>query len=107
MDRRIRMTEINQIQNQIIIPDIKQQESIPVKKENPISFGETIGQFLNAVNSAQVEAKENVAKIVTGESENLHEAMAKVEEAKISFELMLEIRNKLLQSFQEIQRMQV
>ena len=54
-----------------------------------------------------MDAKDSVAEIVTGESENLHEAMAKVEEGKISFELMLEIRNKLLQSFQEIQRMQV
>ena len=101
------MTEIKQIQNQIIIPDIKQQEIIPVKKEGTISFGETIENFLDAVNVSQIDAKEKVSNVVTGQSENLHEAMAKVEEAKISFTLMLEIRNKLLQSFQEIQRMQV
>ena len=101
------MNEIKQIQNQIIIPEIKQKETIPEIKKDNISFGETIGQFLDAVNESQIDGKESVAKIITGESQNLHEAMAKVEEAKISFELMLEIRNKLLQSFQEIQRMQV
>ena len=101
------MNEIKGIQNQIIIPEIKQQETTVVKKDDPISFGDTISNFLDAVNTAQVDAKDSVAEIVTGESENLHEAMAKVEEGKISFELMLEIRNKLLQSFQEIQRMQV
>jgi flagellar hook-basal body complex protein FliE len=101
------MNEIKGIQNQIIIPEIKQQEITVVKKDDSISFGDTISNFLDAVNTAQVDAKDSVAEIVTGESENLHEAMAKVEEAKISFELMLEIRNKLLQSFQEIQRMQV
>lgn len=101
------MNEIKGIQNQVIIPEIKQQETTVVKKDDSISFGDTIGNFLDAVNTAQVNAKDSVAEIVTGESENLHEAMAKVEEAKISFELMLEIRNKLLQSFQEIQRMQV
>ena len=101
------MNEIKGIQNQIIIPEIKQQETTVVKKDDSISFGDTISNFLDAVNTAQVDAKDSVAEIVTGESENLHEAMAKVEEAKISFELMLEIRNKLLQSFQEIQRMQV
>ena len=101
------MNEIKGIQNQIIIPEIKQQETTVVKKDDPISFGDTISNFLDAVNTAQVDAKDSVSEIVTGESENLHEAMAKVEEAKISFELMLEIRNKLLQSFQEIQRMQV
>ena len=101
------MNEIKGIQNQIIIPEIKQQEITVVKKDDSISFGDTISNFLDAVNTAQVDAKDSVSEIVTGESENLHEAMAKVEEAKISFELMLEIRNKLLQSFQEIQRMQV
>ena len=101
------MNEIKGIQNQVIIPEIKQQEATVVKKDDSISFGDTIGNFLDAVNTAQMDAKDSVAEIVTGESENLHEAMAKVEEAKISFELMLEIRNKLLQSFQEIQRMQV
>ena len=101
------MNEIRGIQNQIIIPEIKQQETTVLKKDDSISFGDTISNFLDAVNTAQVDAKDSVSEIVTGESENLHEAMAKVEEAKISFELMLEIRNKLLQSFQEIQRMQV
>jgi len=101
------MNEIKGIQNQIIIPEIKQQETTVVKKDDSISFGDTISNFLDAVNTAQVDAKDSVSEIVTGESENLHEAMAKVEEAKLSFELMLEIRNKLLQSFQEIQRMQV
>ncbi|HJM47121.1 MAG TPA: flagellar hook-basal body complex protein FliE [Candidatus Marinimicrobia bacterium] len=101
------MNEIKGIQNQIIIPEIKQQETTVVKKDDSISFGDTISNFLDAVNTAQVDAKDSISEIVTGESENLHEAMAKVEEAKISFELMLEIRNKLLQSFQEIQRMQV
>ena len=101
------MNEIKSIQNQIIIPEIKQQETTVVKKDDPISFGDTISNFLDAVNTAQVDAKDSVSEIVTGESENLHEAMAKVEEAKLSFELMLEIRNKLLQTFQEIQRMQV
>jgi len=101
------MNEIKSIQNQIIIPEIKQQETTVVKKDDSISFGDTISNFLDAVNTAQVDAKDSVSEIVTGESENLHEAMAKVEEAKLSFELMLEIRNKLLQSFQEIQRMQV
>ena len=101
------MNEIKSIQNKIIIPEIKQQETTVVKKDDSISFGDTISNFLDAVNTAQVDAKDSVSEIVTGESENLHEAMAKVEEAKLSFELMLEIRNKLLQSFQEIQRMQV
>ena len=70
------MNEIKGIQNQVIIPEIKQQETTVVKKDDSISFGDTIGNFLDAVNTAQMDAKDSVAEIVTGESENLHEAMA-------------------------------
>ena len=51
------MNEIKGIQNQIIIPEIKHQETTSVIKEGSISFGDTISQFLDAVNTAQVDAK--------------------------------------------------
>ena len=40
-------------------------------------------------------------------SENLHQAMAAMEEASLSFRLMVEVRNKLMESYQTLQRMQV
>ena len=46
-------------------------------------------------------------QVINGESENLHEAMASLEEASLSFQLMLEIRNKLLESYKEVERMQI
>ena len=73
--------------------------------EGSSDFSNAIGKFLKAVNQDQLQAKEAVADIVTGKSENLHEAMAKVEESKLSFELMLEVRNKLIDAYKEIQRM--
>ena len=66
-----------------------------------------MSNFLDAVNNDQIDAKEAVADILTGKSEKLHEAMAKVEESKLRFELMIEVRNKLLEGFKEIERMPV
>lgn len=70
-------------------------------------FGETISGFINAVNESQKQSAGEVSDIIQGRSQNLHQAMATMEEAKLSFQLMIEIRNRLLEGYQEIQRMHV
>lgn len=72
-----------------------------------VSFSETIKDFLSAVNQSQKTAGEKVADVVEGKSENLAEAMTRLEESKLNFQLLLEIRSRLLDSYKEIQRMQV
>ena len=100
------MSEINNIANQITkINQEFQNKTNLTTNEDSGDFSNAIGKFLKAVNQDQLQAKEAVADIVTGNSENLHEAMAKVEESKLSFELMLEVRNKLIDAYKEIQRM--
>jgi flagellar hook-basal body complex protein FliE len=59
------------------------------------------------VNKKQTEASEQVSSVVTGESEDLHSAMIALEEASVSFQMMLEIRNKMLEAYQEINRMNI
>ena len=71
------------------------------------SFGETLKKFLADVNELQLEANDQMQKMVAGEVENLHDVMVAVEKASISFELLLEIRNKILEAYQELMRMQV
>ena len=46
-------------------------------------------------------------KLFTGETNNLHQAMISMQEASVAFSLMVEVRNKLVESYQEIMRMQV
>jgi flagellar hook-basal body complex protein FliE len=72
-----------------------------------ISFNEQLKELLYSVNTKQTEADEQVSKVVTGESEDLHSAMIALEEASVSFQLMLEIRNKMLEAYQEINRMNI
>ncbi len=71
------------------------------------SFGDTLTDFLDAVNDNSKEAAQQVTNVIEGKSDNLAQAMMSMEESKLSFQLMLEIRTKLLESYQEISRMQV
>ncbi len=59
------------------------------------------------VNQAQVAADRAAEQIAAGENKNLHEAMIKMEEADISLRMMVQIRNKAVEAYQEIMRMQV
>ncbi len=70
-------------------------------------FGDTISDFIEAVNDAQQISDQKVSDVIQGKSDNLHEAMASLEEARLSFNLMVEIRNRLLEAYKEIERMQV
>ncbi len=71
------------------------------------SFGDTMTDFLDVVNSNSKAAAHQVTDVVQGNSDNLTQAMISMEESKLSFQLMIEIRTKLLDSYQEISRMQV
>ena len=45
--------------------------------------------------------------LATGQSQNIHQAMIAMQQADISFQLMMAIRNKLVSAYEEIQRMQI
>ncbi|MBK7258313.1 MAG: flagellar hook-basal body complex protein FliE [Ignavibacteriae bacterium] len=76
-------------------------------KETQASFGETLQRAITDVNSLQNEAGKAVDKMVTGEAVDLHEVMIAVEKARTSFDLLMEIRNKTMDAYREIMRMQV
>ena len=70
-------------------------------------FKDSLREALSGVNSTQLDASGLVNRIVAGEEDDLHEVMISAEEASVAFELLMEIRNKILESYQEIMRMQV
>jgi flagellar hook-basal body complex protein FliE len=76
-------------------------------KETSASFGETLQKAIGDVNALQSEAGKAVERMVTGEAVDLHEVMIAVEKAKTSFDLLMEIRNKTIDAYREIMRMQV
>jgi flagellar hook-basal body complex protein FliE len=76
-------------------------------KDTNASFGETLQKAITDVNSLQVEAGKAVEKMVGGEAVDLHEVMIAMEKARTSFDLLMEIRNKTIDAYREIMRIQV
>jgi len=71
------------------------------------AFSNTLGSFIREVNAKQNDAASSVNGLLTGNGVTLHQAMVSMVEANVSFQLMVEVRNKLLESYQELMRMQV
>jgi flagellar hook-basal body complex protein FliE len=71
------------------------------------SFGNVLGKLIQDVNTKQNAATAAVDGLQSGQAVPLHQAVIAMEEANVSFQLMVEVRNKLLDSYQELMRMQI
>ena len=71
------------------------------------SFTALLQESISKVNEVQHSANKAIESLVTGQATNVHEAMIAVEEANLSFNMMLQVRNKLLAAYEEIMRMQL
>ena len=71
------------------------------------SFGNVLGKLISDVNTKQNAATAAVDGLQSGGTVPLHQAVIAMEEANVSFQLMVEVRNKLLDSYQEMMRMQI
>ncbi|MCP4252207.1 MAG: flagellar hook-basal body complex protein FliE [Candidatus Scalindua sp.] len=70
-------------------------------------FKDTINNYVSEVNDLQVKAGESIENFATGKVENVHEVMIAMSKAEVSFKFMMETRNKLVDAYKEIMRMQV
>lgn len=77
------------------------------KKVQGESFDSTLKKFVDDVNSLQNEMDTKIESFATGEIKDVHEVMIAVEEANTAMEFMLEIRNKIVEAYQEVMRMPV
>ncbi|MBW7886947.1 MAG: flagellar hook-basal body complex protein FliE [Bacteroidetes bacterium] len=94
-----------------LLPDVQQTVSKKAVdkalQSTQQSFGEVLSKTITDVNDLQNEAGKAIEKMVTGEASDLHEVMIAVEKARTSFDLLMEIRNKTIDMYREIMRMQV
>lgn len=71
------------------------------------AFTEVLEKSLSEVNDLQMEADDAIRELAAGRTEDLHRTMIMIEKAELSFKLMMKVRNKLLDAYQEIMRLQV
>jgi len=69
-------------------------------------FLETLQQSIDQAEGAQGDAATQVAQLLNGRGADLHSAMIAVEKADLSFQLMMQVRNKIVQAYQTISNMQ-
>ena len=70
-------------------------------------FSDLVADFVGDVNSLQFQAGHAVDQLMSGQAADVHQVMVAVEEAGIALDLMLEIRNRVLEGYQELIRMQL
>ncbi|WP_024614860.1 flagellar hook-basal body complex protein FliE [Clostridium sp. Ade.TY] len=76
-------------------------------KENNESFSKVLGDAINKVNDIQVTADNKIEGLIKGDNVNMHDVMLSMQEAQISMQLLIESRNKVVEAYQEINRMQL
>lgn len=77
------------------------------KDDNKLIFEEYIEKGIAKVNESQVTANNKIESLIKGEDVSMHEVMLSIQESQMSMQLMLEVRNKLYDAYQELNRVQL
>jgi flagellar hook-basal body complex protein FliE len=80
--------------------------SAPDGNGNGGDFVKSLQQAMSKVSQLQTEADAHVSELLTGNSQDVHSAMIAVEKASLAFEMMVQVRNKIVQAYQQISGMQ-
>ena len=71
------------------------------------SFGDMLSSLVKSVDKTNKTAAVDATSVMTGKSDNIHQAMLSMQESSLSLTMMSEVRNKLVSAYQELMRMQV
>jgi flagellar hook-basal body complex protein FliE len=71
------------------------------------AFGALVGQGLAQVNQQLQAGQTSLQRLATGDLQNIHQVMIQLEESRLSFQLMLQIRGRLLEAYQDVMKMQI
>lgn len=72
-----------------------------------VSFGQLLTEALNNVNQLEQDSNKITEDFIAGRTDNIHSVLIAGEKASISLQMVMEVRNKILDAYQEIMRMQV
>lgn len=70
-------------------------------------FGDLVSQGLGAVNRELMAGQTDLQGLAVGETQDLHRVMIGIEQARLDFQLLMQVRSRLLEAYQDVMRMQV
>lgn len=80
---------------------------VPRSPEPATSFKDVLSRTVGEVQRLQTEADNSIRQLVSGDVKDVTETMVAIEKADLSFQTMMAVRNKIVQAYEEVMRMQV
>ena len=80
--------------------------SVPSSSETEGGFGATLRDAISQVNNLSDVSDQKVADLIKGGQGDVHNVMIAVEKADIAFQLMMQVRNKIVNAYQEVSKLQ-
>lgn len=97
--------ELNKINNLLNFNDYGEKKIIENKSKD--NFGEFLTNAVKEVNQMQIDSDESKKLLAVGEVDNLHDISIAAEKANISLQVTMSIRNKIVEAYKEIMRIQI
>lgn len=85
----------------------KMGESGGIQAGKESGFGNMFENLIETVQQKQTDASNLTKNVLLGENDQMHQSVIAMQEASVAFTLMVEVRNKLVESYQELMRMPV
>ena len=89
------------------LTDTTRVDITPEPEQPGVSFKELVKDTIGEVNKMQKTADDLAVKLASGDVEDVHRAMIAMQKAKLALDLTIQVRNKVIEAYQEIMRMQV
>lgn len=83
------------------------EKKVNGENEESTSFLNTLKEKLDKINDDQLTAESATEAFIKGDDVDIHEVMLVGEEAKLSLQMAIQVRNKLVEAYQELNRMQL
>lgn len=101
------LNQVEKLQPNIRLAPGGMPDGIRIAPPNTEGFGQMLDGLVATVDAKQAQSTELTRRVLMGESDQLHQSVIAMQEAGVAFSLMVEVRNKLVESYQELMRMQV
>lgn len=77
------------------------------EKTNGTSFSNVLSDAISKVNDSEVNANNKIESLIKGEDVEMHEVMLAMQESVLSLQALIEVRNKTVEAYQEISKLQL